>query len=318
MRTPEAPRNARGVTMSTGSIATHARSGRSRVPGALTRIADGAKAVKGREAITEVVSGFREHGLLIEAGAIAFRLFLALLTGGLCILGLLGFFDLTEVWSSEIAPRVEASVSPPAFKVIDDAVLYILASQQLFWVTAGAALAVWQLSSVVRASGQIMNRIYGRKEDRPLIQELVTSIAAGALCAPLILGAFGAVRFLPLAAEALLGSSVAASVLGGVLGVILALILLTVALGLVLRAGPDVERPLHWVTFGSVLVVIGWALMTLAFFLYLTELASFSSVFGHLTTVFLLAEYLFLSGVVFLGGLLVDSVVQERAADAPS
>ena len=279
----------------------------------LRRITDAARALSGREAVAEVVSGFREHGLLIEAGAIAFRLFLALLTGALCIIGLLGFFDLTEVWSNEVAPRIRESVSTPAFKVIDDAVLYILETQQLFWVTAGAALAVWQLSSVVRASGQLMNRIYGRQEDRPFRRELVTSIVAGALCGPLALAGIAAVRFGPLAVEAAFGPSTVSSVVGAVLGWALALLFLTLALGVVLRAGPDVERPLHWVTFGSILVVLSWIVMTLLFGLYLTELASFSSVFGHLTTVFLLAEYLFLSGVVFLGGLLVDAVVQQRS-----
>ena len=90
--------------------------------------------------------------------------------------------------------------------------------------------------------------------------------------------------------------------------------LLLLAVGLLVRAGPDVERPIRWVSFGAVLVVSSWAVMTLAFGFYLTEIADYGSVFGNLATFFVLIEYLFLSSTVFVGGLLADWLVQSRSS----
>ena len=85
------------------------------------------------------------------------------------------------------------------------------------------------------------------------------------------------------------------------------------AVGLLIRTGPDVEQPIRWVSFGAVVVVLAWAVMTLLFGFYLADVADYGSVFGNLATVFILIEYLFLSSTVFVGGLLVDHLTQRRS-----
>ncbi len=119
-----------------------------------------------REAAEDVRAGFQRYRLLVEAGAIAFRALLALLTGALCVLGLLGLLNLGALWHDELAPTLRDNASQAGFTLISDTVLYILREEQLFWVTAGFALAVWQSSSVVRAAGEILNRIYEIEETR--------------------------------------------------------------------------------------------------------------------------------------------------------
>jgi len=52
--------------------------------------------------------------------------------------------------------------------------------------------------------------------------------------------------------------------------------------------------------------------MSALFGLYLTTFASYGSVFGSLATVFILIEYLFLVAVVFLGGIVIDSIADGR------
>lgn len=266
-----------------------------------------------RGAIARVVDGFRRHDLLIEAGAIAFRTYLALLTGALCLVGVLGFLDLSEVWRQNVAPDVRASVSPSAYRLIEGAIEAVLQDQQVFWVSAGAILAVWQASSVVRATGQVLNRVHGCADGRSLRRELLGSILVGAAAAVLLVAALATVRLGPLAVEALLGDGTAAVIIGFVVRWTIAFAALTLALGLVVRAAPAVNRPLHWVTFGSVVVVSGWIGMSVLFAVYLSTIASFDSLFGGLATAFLLAEYLFLSAVILLGGLLLDARLEDAA-----
>lgn len=280
---------------------------------AFRRVRDGVTDLDLRDTIPRIVEGFREHNLLVEASGIAFRVLLALIPCSLFVLGLVGFLGVDEVWRQDVAPDLRSSVSPPAYKLINDTVTQVLGQKQLFWVTAGAALAVWEISGIVRAVRKILNRMYGARKSRSNREIFLTSFVVGAIVGVLVLGALAVVRIGPLAIDALLGDGVVIEVIGALVRWALALGLLLAAVGLMVRAGPDVERPVRWVSFGAVVVVVSWVVMTLLFGLYLTEVADYGSVFGNLATVFILIEYLFLSSVVFVGGLLVDWFAQNRS-----
>lgn len=279
------------------------------------RIQIGVRALGSRDAIEGVIKAFREHDLLIEAGAIAFRVMLALIPGLLFVFGALGFLGLDEVWRSDLAPEIRSSVSPAAFTLINDAVINVLTSKQIFWVTIGLGIAVWEVSGIVRASQQVLIRIYGVEEedDAPAVRRFASSIAVGAVVGLAVLIALVTLRLGPILVDELLPDALWASALGFIVRWALALILFFGAIGLILRTAPDLDRPLHWVSFGAILVIVGWVVMTSLFGLYLTQLANYSSIYGNLATGFILLEYLYLLAIVFLGGLVVDALVEEAS-----
>ena len=87
---------------------------------------------------------------------------------------------------------------------------------------------------------------------------------------------------------------------GGVVAVLLFLarwavagLLLLLAVALLLHYAPERRSPLHWVTFGAVLIMAGWLVMSLGFGLYLREIADYNSIFGGLATVVVLIAYLY-------------------------
>src|SRR3954447_21272553 len=116
----------------------------------------------------DVSDGFGEHELLLYASAISFRLLFALPPLLLFSFGLLGFLDLAEVWRQDIAPDVHAAVSADVFRVVDDTVNRVLSEQQVFWATAGALIALWEVSGAVRVTMRALNRIYEAEEERAL------------------------------------------------------------------------------------------------------------------------------------------------------
>ena len=79
--------------------------------------------------------------------------------------------------------------------------------------------------------------------------------------------------------------------------------------GAALRA--RAATPLEWVTFGAVLVMAGWIVMSLGFGVYLREVADYNSIFGGLATVVVLSGYLYAAAVVFLGGVQVDALARR-------
>lgn len=271
-----------------------------------------ARSMLGPRGLREVVDVFIREDLLVDAGALGFRILLALIPAVLFVVGLIGFFGLEEVWSDEIAPGVEDSVSPAAFAFLDKAVVKVLQSKDLFWVTAGAALTAWELSAVVRAVGNMMNRIYEVEDTGSFRRELVESVAIGMAAGALALGALAAVRLGPLGVDALLGDGALAGFVSLVACWSVAALLLFALVAVVVRFAPAIERPPRWVSFGAGTIVVAAALMSILFALYLGTIASYASVFGSLATVFVLIEYVFLLSVIFLGGIVVDSILDGR------
>jgi membrane protein len=257
-----------------------------------------------------VVDGFVANDLLTFASAISFQILSSLVPLLLFAFGMLGFLQLEHVWRDQLAPDIEPTVSRPAFAVIDDTVETTLRSKQVFWVTAGFVIAMWEVSGAVRAVMGALNRVYGdrtrRSWGRRMLVSLVLALAVGAC-------------WLVAIAVVVLGTLLYGDV-GQPLGALLFLVrwaiagvLLLVAIALLLHFTPERNRPLHRVTAGSLLILGGWIAMSIGFGVYLRDVADDNSIFGGLATIVVLIAYLYAAAVIFLGGVQVDALARAAS-----
>ena len=73
-----------------------------------------------RAVVRKVITGMEEQDLLTYASAIAFQTLTSLIPLALLTLSIMGFLDLGDVWTNDLAPQVKEQVSPQVFAVIDD------------------------------------------------------------------------------------------------------------------------------------------------------------------------------------------------------
>jgi membrane protein len=262
-----------------------------------------------RELTTDVVRSFQKNGLGNFASAIAFRVVLSLVPFLLFLLALIGFLDLEEIWRQDVAPELKKSASEAAYRLVDDTVEQVLSQRQVWWLTAGLLLTLWELSSATRVAITAMDRIYGYYRRRSFFEVFPRSVGLGAIMGGCAIGAVAIVRFAPL----LIGDA------DGVLAVVsflvrwsLAAVLLALGVGLLVRYGSATRQPLPWVSVGTGLVLAAWVLTSIGFGLYATYIASYGSVFGHLATFFVLLIYVYLIANAFLVGIQLDANVRER------
>src|SRR3954468_14549146 len=261
------------ATATAGETRTEREGTRSEREGMITCLMSDARALSPRAAIKAVALGFKENDLLTYASAISFQVFFALVPLTLLALGLIGTFGLSEWWSTDAAHTVKDNVSGPVYHVINDTVHKILAQRQLFWVTLGAAIAVWEVSGAMRATMQVLNSVYGVEEKRPFVRKLWESIVLSTAVTFMLLLSAAVVKAGPGAARSLLGGGALVSVLSFLASWGAAVALLFVVVGLVVRYAPDTRRPLRWVTFGGVLVIAGWIVASLLYGFYITTVA---------------------------------------------
>ena len=261
-----------------------------------------------RPGLRRYVDAFVANDLLTYASAISFQIISSIVPFLLFGFALLGFLHLEDVWSKDLAPDLKGAVSPEAFGFVDETIRKALTEKQAFWVTAGFLVALWEVSGAVRAVMGALNRTYGIETQRSWRRRMAVSTLLALAVGACWLGAIAVV---------VLGPMVHGDVEGVLVPVLflarwaVAGALLLLAVALLLHFSPEHWQPLHWVTFGSVLIMVGWLLMSLGFGFYLREIADYNSIFGGLATVVVLIAYLYASAVVFLGGVQVDALVRR-------
>jgi membrane protein len=263
-----------------------------------------------QELTGDVVGSFQRNGLANLASAMAFQGVLALVPFLLFLLAVLGFFDLEDAWRMDVAPDIRSHVSDTAFQLIDDTVKRVLSQKQLWWLTFGLGVTLWELSAAMRVTMTALDRVYGYRRRRGLLELLPRSLALGAamgLCAVI---AVAVVRFGPLLTGDVDG---VLAVLSFLVRWLLAAAALGVGVGVTVRYGSGARQPAPWVSFGTALVLLAWVLTSIGFGLYATYIASYGSVFGHLATFYVLLIYMYLIANAFLIGIQVDANARERA-----
>jgi membrane protein len=278
---------------------------------ALRDIHNEVRAMSLREAVSLVIKGYDEHDLLTFASALAFRILYAIVPLALFGFGLLGGIGLEEEWTREWGPRVQDSVSDPAFGVIDTTAQRVLSEGQTFWMTAGAALAVWASSSAMRTIMDVLDRVYGCDRERTFLERMRVSLALGLAVTLLLLAAVGSAT----AGDAVLRAAGIDNPLILWLRWPLALALLLAVVALLVARAPVDRRPLHWVTIGSALIVLAWVGTSIVLGWYLTAIADYGSIFGALATVVIVLTYLYFASAAFLTGAELDSILHRRVED---
>src|SRR5215213_4559716 len=265
-----------------------------------------------RQLTIDVVRSFQRNGLANFASAVAFRVVLSLAPFLLFPFALIGFLDLEEIWRHDVAPELKKSASEAAYRLVNETVGQVLSQKQVWWLTVGLLLTLWELSSATRVAMTAMDRIYGYYRRRSFFEVLPRSVALGAAMGICAVAAFAIVRFGPLLVDDLDGLL---AVLPFLVRWLLAAAVLALGVGLLVRYGSATRQPLPWVSVGSGLVLAAWVLTSIAFGLYATYVASYESVFGHLATFFVLLIYVYLIANAFFVGIQLDANVRERAED---
>ena len=244
---------------------------------------------------------FARHNLLTYASAIALRTFIAAVACTLFGLGILGAAHERELWRSTIGPQVKPKVLPGVFDGIDQTVHRVLSSSTAGLLALAAALAVWEVSGIIRASIGALDQIYETREGRPWWIRFPLSFGLAILFLAAVLGAIAVIW---------VGHAAGAGLLIRILRWPVAVALVALAFQVIVRWAPTRHRPVRWASLGSLLVVVGWIGETLIFTAYVRSVANFRTPVGSLEVFIFLATYFYIAAIVLLVALELDELVR--------
>jgi membrane protein len=246
---------------------------------------------------------FDRHDLLTYASAIALRTLIAAVACALFGLGILGASHQQELWRKTIGPEIAPKVLPHVFAGIDQTVNHVFSSSSAGLLALASALAVWEVSGIIRAAIGALDQIYETDEPRPFWIRFPLSFGLAVLFLAAMLGAIAIVW--------------AGHVSGGWSTAILilrwpaAVGLVAFAFELIVRWGPAQHRRTRWASLGSLLVVGGWIGETLIFTAYVRSVADFRTPVGSLEVFIFLATYFYVAAIVLLVAMELDELVRR-------
>jgi len=264
-----------------------------------------------KEIVQLWVDLFDRHNLLTYASAIALRTFIAAVACTLFGLGILGAAHERHLWESTIAPQIQPRVLPNVFDGIDQVVHRVFSSSSAGLLALASALAVWEVSGIIRAAIGALDEIYETPEERPFWVRFPLSFGLAILFLAAVLGAISLVW----AAQAVSG-------VWRIPVLILrwpaAIALIAFAFEMIVRWAPAKHRRARWASLGSALVVVGWIGETLIFAEYVRSVANFRTPVGSLEVFIFLATYFYIASIVLLVAMELDELVRADLQRPPS
>jgi len=244
---------------------------------------------------------FARHNLLTYASAIALRTFIAAVACTLFGLGILGAAHERKLWRSTIGPEIKPKVLPGVFDGIDQTVHRVFSSSTAGLLALAAALAVWEVSGIIRAAIGALDQVYEAREERPWWIRFPLSFGLAILFLAAVLGAIALIWA---------GHAAGASLPLLILRWPAAVALVAFAFELIVRWAPAQHRPRRWASLGSLLVVVGWIGETLIFTWYVRSFADFRTPVGSLEVFIFVATYFYVAAIVLLLAMELDELVR--------
>ena len=224
----------------------------------------------------------------------------------LVALAAMGLFGVQSLYTAHIAHTLHGALSPDAYAIANRTATKAMSSHRGWWLTIGLLVTLYGVGSALRSMMSPLNAVYGAAETRSWKRRFAISVGAGALVTALV----GTAIVIVLGGRLVHAHGIlAAALFLGRWGA--ALLLLLGANAMLIRFVPASTRPLHWVSLGSALSVICWAVASAGFAAYVSAVP-YATFYGALATIVLLLMYFHVAAIAFLLGVVVDSAVRDE------
>ncbi|MFW3170768.1 YihY/virulence factor BrkB family protein [Geodermatophilus sp. CPCC 206100] len=252
----------------------------------------------------------------IIAGGVAFFAFLAIFPALIATISIYGLVASPEEVTEQIQ-SVSAQLPESAQEIL---------TEQLTSITSnsGGALTVGLIVSILAAlwsaSGGVSNLItavniaYDEVETRNFIKLRATSLGLTLGAIVFVLITITLVAIVPAVLEDLpLG--VVGTVLAQVVRWVLLLGVFAGGLAVVYRVAPDRDSPrLRWVSIGSIVVTLVWAVVSVGFAFYVDNFGSYNETYGAIAGVIVLMLWLYLTCYLVLLGAEINAEAEHQTA----
>lgn len=261
-----------------------------------------------------VFSEIGNDRVLAVAAGVAFYGLLALFPAITTLVSLYGLFKDPSSASADLA-TLTSMLPQSVVSIISDQITRIINNGSTTLSLAAAVsllIALWSANSGMKAAMDALNVAYGVKETRSFIKLNAISLFFTLSAVIVLLLIVAAIAVVPVVLSAInMGPLVEWLVWAGRWPLLL--VLANLALAVLYRWGPCVpDAKWRWVSPGTILASIGFAVLSVAFSIYAENFANFNKTYGSLGAVIAFLTWSWLATVIMLIGAELNAELDRR------
>jgi membrane protein len=270
--------------------------------------------------LKRTVSEFQEDNLTDWAAALTYYGLLSLFPALIAMVSLLGLFGDPKSTTSSLTEIITSIGPESAAQTFAGPIESVTSNERAagFAFVLGLALALWSASGYIGAFIRASNVIYETPEGRPFWKlrplQLAVTLAMIILIALLALSLVLTGPIVEAVAEPLGISDTAVSVWSIAKWPVM-VVVFVLMVDLLYYASPNVRlRGFKWVTPGSLVAIVVWAIASAAFAFYVANFGSYDKTYGTLGGLIALLVWFWISNLAILFGHQLNAE-RERSAE---
>jgi membrane protein len=263
-------------------------------------------------ALQRMWSDVQHDDCLDLAAQMSFFFVLSLFPFLIVIGSVVGWLPSTYVWH-DMAQWLTHYLPPRPRRMVFGAILDLTRNNSAFF-SYGLVATIWIASSGFVSLMESLSRAYGFPETRSFWKKRIIAIGATIVGAAFVILSFGLLTFGHLAAQAIvphLNRHMPFPVPWELARWLVTLTLMLFGLDLVNYFLPNVRRPWHWLTPGTVFVALSLVAMSQGLNFYLRHFGSYPKFYGTMAAFIILVTWIYMASLILLVGAEIDSVTEK-------
>lgn len=228
------------------------------------------------------------------------------------LITLIGFINLNSI---EILDGLQKILPTAVFELTSATIGEVVTSQNTGLLGISVILTIWSASSAFRAVTKGVNKAYNVEENRSFIRRSIIGILsvialALTIISTLVMLVFGDVignllnQILPF--EHII------TFLWNILRYLIIIVMMIIVFATIYKVSPATKVKFRDAIPGAITTTIVWLIVSLVFSFYVNNFSNYSRLYGSIWAVFVLMIWLFITSMVFIFGVEVNSVLDNK------
>lgn len=225
---------------------------------------------------------------------------------------LIGFSQLN---SGEVLDGLQKILPTAVFQLTSTTIEEIVNSQNTGVLGVSIVLTIWSASSAFRAVTKGVNKAYNIDENRSFIKRSIVGIIcvialALTIISTLVMLVFGDLigKFL----NTVLPFEHLINFIWNILRYAIIIVMMIIVFATIYKVTPARRIKFRTVIPGAIISTVGWLIVSLGFSFYVNNFSHYSRLYGSIWTVFALMIWLFITSMVFMFGVELNSVLDNE------
>lgn len=246
------------------------------------------------------------------ASQLAYYLVLSFFPFLIFLITLIGFSKLN---SNEVLDGLQRILPTAVFELTSTTIEEVVNSQNTGLLGVSVILTIWSASSAFRAVTKGVNKAYNIEENRSFIKRaaigMISVIAlALTIISTLVMLVFGDLigKFL----NTVLPFEHLINFIWNILRYVIIIAMMVIVFATIYKVTPARKIKFRNTIPGAIVSTLGWLIVSLGFSFYVNNFSHYSRLYGSIWTVFVLMIWLFITSIVFMFGVELNSVLDNE------